>query len=180
MKWLLRLIAFLALAYSLGFAMFMLGLGRPLEDRITDAIVVPTGGAGRIDRGLELLEAGRAKRMLVSGVDPSVRVGELAAVYRSPRRLFDCCVDLGQEAVDTRSNADETASWVRRYHFRSVRLVTSDWHMARARLELANALGAEVEVVGDPVRTNARFSLLVREYNKLLIRRMALLAGYRG
>lgn len=178
---LFRVVAFLALAYALGFVLFMLGLGRPLEGRRTDGIVVPTGGAGRIDRGLEILEAGEAKRMLVTGVDPSVRPRELAAVYQQvPRRLFDCCVDLGQEAIDTRSNADETAGWVRRHRFKSVRLVTSDWHMARARLELANALGDEVEIVGDPVRTNARFGMLASEYNKLMIRRAALLLGYRG
>ncbi|HTG39010.1 YdcF family protein [Sphingomonas sp.] len=178
---LLRVIAFALLAYALGFVLFMLNLGRPLNGEVTDAIVVPTGGAGRIDRGLALLEAKQAKRMLVTGVDPTVRPRELAAVYKStPRRVFDCCVDLGQEAIDTRSNADETAAWVRRYRFRTVRLVTSDWHMARARLELSNALGEEVEILGDGVRTNARFGVLAGEYNKLLIRRAALLLGYRG
>lgn len=178
---LLRILGFVALAYVLGFVLFMLGLGRPLEARTTDAIVVPTGGAGRIDRGLALLGAGQAKRMLVTGVDPSVRPRELAALYpKTPRRLFDCCVDLGQEAIDTRSNGDETAAWVRRHRFRTVRLVTSDWHMARARLELANALGDGVTVLADPVRTNARFGTLASEYNKLLIRRIALLFGYRG
>ncbi len=181
MSVLLRITAFAALAYMLGFALFLLGLGHPLEGQKTDGIVVPTGGAGRIDRGLALLQAGEAKRMLVTGVDPSVRPQELAAVYKStPRRLFDCCVDLGQEAIDTRSNADETAAWVRSQRFRTIRLVTSDWHMARARLELQNALGDEVEIVGDPVRTNARFGVLASEYNKLLIRRIALIVGYRG
>ncbi|HCB77054.1 MAG TPA: hypothetical protein DEP91_12940 [Sphingomonas bacterium] len=178
---LLRVVAFVALAYALGFALFLLGLGHPLEGKKTDAIVVPTGGAGRIDRGLALLEQGQAKRMLVTGVDPTVRPRELAAVYKTtPRRIFDCCVDLGQEAIDTRSNADETAGWVRTNRFRTVRLVTSDWHMARAKLELQNALDSETEIFGDPVRTNARFATLFSEYNKLLIRRVALIAGYRG
>jgi uncharacterized SAM-binding protein YcdF (DUF218 family) len=173
-----RAFSFAALAYALGFVAFLLTLGTPLDDRRTDGIVVPTGGAGRIDRGLELIEAKRADRMLVTGVDPSVRPVELALQYRVPPRLFDCCIDLGQEAVDTRSNGDETAAWVRANRYRTVRLVTSDWHMARARLELANALGDAVEIVGDPVRTNAPFSTLFAEYNKLLIRRVALWIGY--
>jgi uncharacterized SAM-binding protein YcdF (DUF218 family) len=178
---LLRVVAFVALSYALGFALFLLGLGHPLEGQKTDAIVVPTGGAGRIDRGLALLEQGQAKRMLVTGVDPTVRPRELAAIYKTtPRRIFDCCVDLGQEAIDTRSNADETAAWVRANRFRTVRLVTSDWHMARAKLELQNALDSETEIFGDPVRTNARFATLFSEYNKLLIRRVALIAGYHG
>ena len=181
MSVLLRVVAFVALAYALGFALFLLGLGHPLEGKKTDAIVVPTGGAGRIDRGLALLEQGQAKRMLVTGVDPTVRPRELAAIYKTtPRRIFDCCVDLGQEAIDTRSNADETAGWVRTNRFRTVRLVTSDWHMARAKLELQNALDSETEIFGDPVRTNARFATLFSEYNKLLIRRVALIAGYHG
>lgn len=173
-----RVIAVLALAYLLGFAAFMLSLPKPAAPRTTDAIVVLTGGAGRIPRGLALMEDKAAKRMLVSGADPSVRPAELAAEYRAPRRLFACCIDLGHEAVDTRSNAEETAAWVRGRRYRSVRLVTDDWHMPRARLELTNALGDAVEVVSDAVATNPTFGMLVREYNKYLVRRVALLVGY--
>lgn len=174
----LRGVALLALAWALGFALFMLSLGKPLEDDVkTDAIVVLTGGKGRIDRGIALIRAGAAKRMLISGTDPTVRPIELAVQYRTPPRLFRCCIDLGHEAVDTRSNADETAAWVRRRGYKSVRLVTADWHMARARLELSNALGGEAEVVGDGVATQPRFAMLLREYHKYLVRRIALLTG---
>ncbi|TKD51678.1 YdcF family protein [Sphingomonas baiyangensis] len=176
----IRALAFVLLAYALGFVAFLLALGAPLEGTRTDAIVVPTGGPGRIDRGIAILEAGGAERMLVTGVDPRVRPIELALTYRTSPRLFACCIDLGQEAVDTRSNGDETARWVRDRGYASVRLVTADWHMPRARLELANALGDDVTIIGDPVRTNAGFAVLFSEYNKLVIRRIALLVGYRG
>lgn len=173
-----RIAAMLALAWALGFALFMLSLGKPLDMSVrTDAIVVPTGGAGRIDRGIVVLRAKSAKRMLITGTDPTVRPIELAVQYRTPPRLFRCCIDLGHEAVDTRSNADETAAWVRRRGYRSVRLVTADWHMARARLELSNALGGEVEVIGDGVPTQPRFAMLLREYHKYLVRRVVLLTG---
>lgn len=173
-----RLAAMLALAWALGFALFMLSLGRPLDMTMkTDAIVVPTGGAGRIDRGIAVLQAKSAKRMLITGTDPTVRPIELAVQYKTPPRLFRCCIDLGHEAVDTRSNADETAAWVRRRGYRSVRLVTADWHMARARLELSNALGGDVEVMGDGVPTQPRFAMLLREYHKYLVRRIVLLTG---
>lgn len=165
------------LAYVLGFVLFMLALGTPLEGVTTDAIVVPTGARGRINRGLELLNTHAARRMLVSGVGVDVRAADLAREYDVPRRQFDCCVDLGREAVDTRSNAEETARWVERHGFRSVRLVTSDWHMPRARLELAHALGDDVALLGDGVRSNPRLSMLVSEYNKFLIRRLALWSG---
>ncbi len=173
-----RLVAMLALAWALGFALFMLSLGKPLDVSVkTDAIVVPTGGAGRIDRGIVVLQARSARRMLITGTDPTVRPIELAVQYRTPPRLFRCCIDLGHEAVDTRSNADETAAWVRRRGYKSVRLVTADWHMARARLELSYALGGEVEVIGDGVPTQPRFSTLLREYHKYLVRRIVLLTG---
>jgi uncharacterized SAM-binding protein YcdF (DUF218 family) len=171
-----RLAFLLVVAWALGFAAFMLSLGKPLDGRKTDAIVVLTGGSGRIDRGLAVLRAGDAKRMLVSGVDPDVRPGEFAAQYKIDRRLFASSIDLGWQAVDTRSNADETRKWVARHKYKSVRLVTSDWHMPRARLELSHQLPG-VEVIGDAVRSQPGFAMLFREYHKYLVRRVALLIG---
>ena len=172
-----RLLALLALFYFLGFALYAVTLPQPLASRHTDAVVVPTGGKGRIPRGLALLAAGEAKRMLITGADPSVRPGELAAEHRVRPSLFACCIDLGHEAVDTRSNAEETAAWVRAHRYRSVRLVTSEWHMPRARMELRHALDDEVELVGDGVRSNPSLAMLVAEYNKFLVRRFALWFG---
>lgn len=172
-----RLVTVLATLWLAGFAWFMLAMPKPLDNRRTDAIVVLTGGPGRIDRGLALMRARAARRMLISGVAPEVRPIELAVEYRSAPGLFRCCVDLGHEAVDTRSNAEETAAWVRRHGYRTVRLVTSDWHLARARLELVHVLGTDVTVLGDGVHGSPRWGRLIGEYNKLLLRRAALLVG---
>lgn len=169
-----RLIGLLLLAWVLGFGLFMLLLPRAGDDTRTDAIVVLTGGPGRIDRGLDLVERHVARRLLISGVAPEVRPRELAAKYHKPMSLFSCCVDLGHQAIDTRSNADETADWVRAHHYKTVRLVTSDWHLARARLELVAELGNDAVVIGDGVPSSPRFGLLFAEYNKLLIRWFAL------
>ncbi|MDP1027681.1 YdcF family protein [Sphingomonas sp. KR1UV-12] len=176
----LRLLSTLVIGWSLGFAAFMLLLPRPLEGTTTDAIVVPTGGAGRIDRGIALLQEHQAKRMLVTGVGPGVRPRDLARTYRAPEALFACCIDLGADAVDTRSNAEETARWVREHRYTTVRLVTSDWHLPRARMELSAALGPRVVVLGDGVPGNARLATLVNEYNKLVLRRIALWIGWGG
>jgi uncharacterized SAM-binding protein YcdF (DUF218 family) len=172
-----RLSGLVALAWCLGFALFMLVLPKPLEGNTTDAIVVPTGGAGRIDRGIALLQAGQARRMLVTGVAPGVRPIDLAREYRTPSALFACCIDLGADAVDTRSNGEETAAWVKTHGYRTVRLVTSDWHVPRARMELAAAMGDGVLVLGDGVPSSPRLGTLVNEYNKLLLRRVALWLG---
>lgn len=172
-----RLIAIAALVYVLGFVLFMLTLPRPLADTKTDAIVVPTGAPGRIDRGLALIADHQAQRLLISGTAPGVRPIDLAIKYKVPLSLFACCVDLGHEAVDTRSNGEETAKWLRDRGYKSVRLVTSDWHMARARMELEAALDRDVTVVDDGVQGDAALGALIVEYNKLLLRRVALWVG---
>jgi uncharacterized SAM-binding protein YcdF (DUF218 family) len=172
-----RILGLLLLVYGIGLAIFLSTMPPPVVGPKTDAIVVLTGAAGRIDRGLLLLRAHAAKRMLISGVAPQVTPGELAHEYHVSPALFACCIDLGHEAVDTRSNADETADWLRDHGYKSVRLVTSDWHLARAKLELVNAADDDVTVIGDGVPSSPRWAILIGEYNKLLVRRAALLFG---
>ncbi len=172
-----RFFAVLLLAWMLGFAWFAIFLPQPLDGRKTDAIVVLTGGAGRIDRGLALLQGGAAKRMLISGVDRSVRPVELAAEYKAPETLFACCITLGREAIDTRSNAIETARWLDKRDFATVRLVTTDWHMRRAALELRQVLPGTVTLVYDAVSSRPTLRVLAREYNKYVLRRLAALIG---
>ncbi|MBV8686002.1 MAG: YdcF family protein [Alphaproteobacteria bacterium] len=172
-----RALAFLALAYLLGYAAFAVMLPRPGDERQTDAIVVLTGGPKRIERGLDLLAAHRAQRMLVSGVARTVRPPELAVEYPGSAPLFACCIDLGRESVDTRSNAEEVARWLKKRRLGSVRLVTTDWHMPRARFELSRQLGGDVAVYPDAVESNPRLVQLFTEYNKYLLRRAAVFVG---
>lgn len=171
-----RLVALLLLGWALGFAGFMLALPGPAgRTARTDAIVVPTGAPGRIARGLELLEAGLGRRMLVTGTAPGVTRADLARVSGHAATIA-CCVDLGAEAVDTRSNAEETAAWMRAHRYRSVRLVTSDWHARRAALELGSALDRGVVVVVDGVPSQPTLAQALNEYHKLLLRTAVL--GY--
>ena len=172
-----RLIAAVLLLWMLGFAWFAVSLPGPAGDQATDAVVVLTGGRGRIERGLDLIRQKRAQRMLITGVDRQVRPHELAAEYRAPISLFDCCVDLGREAVDTRSNAQETANWVRHHKYRTIRLVTTDWHMARARYELARMLDGQVTIVRDAVPSEPGLLVLLTEYNKYVLRRLSGMMG---
>lgn len=168
-----RGLSLLAIAWCLGFAWFMLTLPGPLEGSTSEAIVVPTGGAGRIDRGLDLLSRHQARRMLVTGVAPGVAAADLTQRHGAAA-LFACCVDLGRDAVDTRTNAGETAAWLARHRYGSVRLVTSDWHLRRAAMELRAAVGPHVVVLADGVPGEPRLLMLVSEYDKLLLRRVLL------
>jgi uncharacterized SAM-binding protein YcdF (DUF218 family) len=172
-----RAIAFLVLLYALGYAVFTVLLPRAAGEQQTDAVVVLTGGAKRLERGLDLLERGRAKRLLVSGVARTVRPAELAAQYGTDPRLFACCIDLGRESVDTRSNAEEVSRWVAKYKFRSIRFITTDWHMPRARLELSRRLPGDVAVLNDAIESNPAFRQLFTEYNKFLLRQASVFVG---
>ncbi len=173
----LRILSLPLLAWLLGFAWFGLLLPEPAPDQKTDAVVVLTGGPRRIDRALEVLEAKQARFMLISGVDPDVRPAELQAEYHWSGALEDCCIDLGFRSVDTRSNATETARWAARRDVRSIRLVTNDWHMRRAQLELAKALPPDITLVPDAVPTRPSFGELFREYNKYWLRYAASILG---
>ena len=172
-----RFVALLLLFYLLGYALFVILLPQPEDLRSTDAIVVLTGGAGRIDRGLDLLERRRARRMLISGVARTVKPAELAVQSGRDATLFECCVDLGRESVDTRSNAEETARWLKRHKFRTVRLVTTDWHMPRASFELSRRVADDVDILEDAISSDPSFHQLFTEYNKYLLRHAAVVVG---
>lgn len=171
----LRFFSLVLLAYLLGFLVFAVTLGSPAEDQRTDAAVAITGASGRIEHAMEVLADGDVKRVLIAGTDPSVTKPDLIDRLGGKERLVNCCVDLGSESVDTRSNAEEAKRWLDRRGYKSLRLITSDWHMRRARYEFRKVLGDSYEVVPDAVRSQPGFMTLFGEYNKYLLRRIAVL-----
>ncbi len=168
-------------AWAVGLLWFIEQIPRRIEqpDTMTDAIVVLTGGARRLGAGLELLARGRAAKLFISGVYRGVDVAEiLRASRRSPEEL-ECCVVLGHDATDTRSNANETGQWMAAEGFTSLRLVTAGYHMPRSRIEFRRAM-PEVRLIAHPVfppnvridewwRWPGTTALLVGEYTKYLI-----------
>ena len=170
-----RAVSLLVLLYAFGFVIFAFTLGRPAPMTVppTDAAVVLTGGSGRIEHAMDVLREHKARRLLISGADPSVTKADLAHRIPGSGDLLECCVDLGSESVDTRSNAEEASRWLAKHNFRTLRLITSDWHMRRARYEFNRALGGRYEVVPDAVRTEPSFLTLFGEYNKYALRRIA-------
>jgi len=119
-----------------------------------DGVVALTGpSALRIAAAMKLIEDGKGKRLLVSGVNRKASRADIRALAKAPGRLYDCCVDLGFSAEDTIGNARETAAWARAYHFKRLIVVTADYHMPRAVLELRGAM-PEGQVVPYPVATD--------------------------
>ena len=173
-----RALSLLLLLYALGFVLFAFTLGKaaPANAQPTDAAVVLTGGAGRLEHAVDVLRSGKAKRLLVAGADPSVTKADIARRLNGKHQLIRCCVDLGSESVDTRSNAEEAGRWLAKHKFHSLRLITSDWHMRRARYEFRKVLKSNYVILPDAVRTEPSFLTLFGEYNKYVLRRIAVWA----
>jgi uncharacterized SAM-binding protein YcdF (DUF218 family) len=131
----------LALAGMLGFLTFVYSLDRFERKPETgaDGIVVLTGGAQRIDDAINLLAEGYADRLLISGVNEKTNREQISRLNPGQRHLFDCCVDLDYRARNTIGNAIEIRRWTERNHFASLIVVTSNYHMPRALVELEHA-----------------------------------------
>jgi len=169
LRWLIRFSFIPVIIYALGMVWFMNSLPGAAGAQKTDGIVVLTGGPGRLSRGFQLIEGGTAERMLISGVAEQVRPEELAARYRVPMRLLRCCVELGRDATDTRTNGQEVAEWARRHNMRSIRIVTNDWHLRRARKEIGWRIDGGTQLLSDGVPSPRTFGQLFVEYNKYLV-----------
>lgn len=125
----------LMLLWAGGFAVFLAMLPKPVQGapNAADGIVVYTGGGGaRISSAMSLLAGGAGQRLLISGVHPDTSAARLSEFWSGPRDRFDCCVDLGHDALTTEGNADELKAWIETRRYRRIILVTSDYHMPRA------------------------------------------------
>jgi uncharacterized SAM-binding protein YcdF (DUF218 family) len=142
-------------AAVIGFVRFLSQLhGTEIKpDRHADGIVVLTGGSSRVSDAMELLAAGYGKRLLISGVHPTNDASDISRSLPDSQSLMGCCVDLDRSAVNTRSNAAETRRWAHERGFKSLIVVTSNYHMPRATVELSHAMPDIVlipfAVVGD-------------------------------
>jgi uncharacterized SAM-binding protein YcdF (DUF218 family) len=152
--------------------------------RNADGIVALTGGPFRINDALDLLAAGRGKRLLISGVNPVTRPGEISRLVPEHQRWFACCVDIDHSATNTIGNAVETRRWVKARGFQSLIVVTANFHMPRAMFELGHELPdvalVPYGVVSDKVRVEAWWEnsetarLLFLEYLKYIVARVRL------
>jgi uncharacterized SAM-binding protein YcdF (DUF218 family) len=109
-------------------------------DRNADGIVVLTGGDSRVSDALALLAAGRAKRLLISGVYTGTTTSDIARQVVDYNRLLSCCVDLDYSAFNTLGNAVGARQWTVKNGFHSLIVVTSAYHMPRALAELSHQL----------------------------------------
>lgn len=174
-----RIVLVAILVYGLGFVVFATTLPRrPSAMPHADAIVTLTGGDARLDTAVSLLEKGAAKRLLITGVHPSITKPEIKQLAHGGPK-FDCCADLDFAAEDTRENASEAAAWMRAHNFRSLILVTANYHMRRSLSAFATDM-PKVTLIPYPVepegvnfahwwRDPRTVRLLHAEYAKFLL-----------
>jgi uncharacterized SAM-binding protein YcdF (DUF218 family) len=148
---------------------------KPYDDSIrTDAIIVLTGGDKRVNQGLDLLADDKGKQLLISGVNGKVKTEELIDLWNGDKEKVRCCITLGYGASDTASNATETDDWIKNKNIKSIRLVTSNYHMARSLLmfnkQLPQIAIYKHPVVPDDFEPWGRqfWKLTFSEYNKWL------------
>ena len=129
-------------AWALGFLAFVSAIPESVDDPSgeTDAIVVLTGGSGRLEEGITLLSEKRAKKLFVSGVYQGVDVQQLLDISRRAPEELTCCIALGYAANSTLGNATETAEWLTDERFKSIRLVTANYHMPRSLAEFRHVM----------------------------------------
>ncbi len=170
-------------AFLIGLGVFLGGVThteRPPAIR-ADGIVVFTGGAQRISEAVDLLASKKGRRLLISGVHPSNTEDELIRATPELKIWYECCIDLDYLARNTIGNAIETRRWARTHRFSSLIVVTSNYHMPRAILELSHAM-PHVQLVpysviptspnqGYFAATMARTRLFLIEYVKFLFAR---------
>lgn len=143
----------------------------------TDAIVVLTGGSGRLNEALDLLQQDMADQLFVSGVYQGVDVKTLFKLFRHDPRELEARIGIGT-AINTMGNATETAAWIAAQGYKSMRLVTAAYHMPRSLLEFHNAM-PDTMITAHPVFPEhvkieqwwvwpGTMALLAGEYNKLM------------
>jgi uncharacterized SAM-binding protein YcdF (DUF218 family) len=173
-----------ALLFAAGFYWFVqqMPVVEMSPTRNADGIVVLTGGALRISDALDLLSSGHGRRLLISGVNRTTPSYEIARLVPEHQRWFSCCVDLGRSATNTIGNAVETRRWVEDRGFKSLIVVTANYHMPRAMAEVGHELPGVAlvpyAVVSDRVKVDdwwdnpSTARLLFLEYLKYIVARV--------
>ncbi len=148
----------------------------------SSAIVVLTGGDGRIDAGLDLFAARRGLYLYITSVHPNITEENIRDRWHGETPLPICCITLDYEADSTVENAEQTKAWITLVQnttgqkISSIRLVTSDYHIQRALVDFKRVL-PNITVYPHPIisrrvhKDNELYwRVMMTEYHKYLVR----------
>lgn len=104
------------------------------------AITALTGASNaRIVAAVQLADSLQLP-LLISGVHVDTSESDIAEIAGVKVTEIQCCVTLGRAAATTEGNGSEVAEWARRHGVTRLIVVTSEYHMDRALLELRRAM----------------------------------------
>jgi len=142
----------------------------------TDAVVVLAGGKGRVEEGIRLYRAGGGSFLFLVGVDPSVRKRDLVTEQPGEQIILE------NMSANTLENALYARDLLARKNVRSLELITSRYHMLRARLIFRNVLPKDIAIYPHPVDSRnfkeewwlygGSFRLLFTEFYKYYLYRI--------
>ncbi len=153
----LRSFLFVLVLFLAGFALFLYKIPSisTKSQEETDAIIVLTGGLNRINTGFKILNSDKSQKLFISGVYNDTKLKELFVLHDNEIKsllLGNKKIEIGKEATSTRENAIETYKWIKKNNIKTIRLVTSNYHMPRSIFEF-NKLLPNVKIIPHPVFT---------------------------
>jgi len=191
--WILVLTIFAVMgSWIYGLTQFVDNLPKTInEDQsVADGVVIFTGGTMRLEEGIKLLNENKGQRLLVSGVGECTSLDSVLMLSGFlPDNVISLKdrIDLGYAAKNTRGNAVEVAKWVREHNYKSIRLVTANYHMTRSYFELSTEM-PDIKIIQNPVfpaelkldkwwQQGLAKKILISEYNKYIARRVSAVLG---
>ena len=141
-----------------------------------DAIVVYTGGQGRINAALELFANNDIDYLFISGTGNRTTIDHILSMSDEDIKIdagkIECCINLDKISKNTHENALNAAKWIKNNDLNSIILVTADYHMPRSLFETRSAL-SDIEITPYALRRifesddQAKiFFLVISEYHK--------------
>jgi len=178
LKRFIKLTSVIVFLWLMGFSVFLFSIpAKPSKNYLeTEAFIIFTGGTNRVSTGIEEFTKSKADKILISGV--GINVSKADIVSRLPEIHENLNNDekivLGRIANSTFSNATETAIFVQLNKVKSITVVTSNYHMPRSRILLANKIpDTQVEYLPIVTKEKGQFfrkiGLLLSEYHKSVV-----------
>jgi len=119
----------------------------------SDVIVVLTGGEQRLEHGLKRWVAGAAPVIYISGVGDGITNMQIARAYGRQvpglRQMGLQNMVVDDVANSTITNASETKAWLQERGYKTVRLVTANYHMPRAEMLFSETM-PDLTIIPDP------------------------------
>jgi uncharacterized SAM-binding protein YcdF (DUF218 family) len=146
-RWAIRLVLFFVILLAfVGATLYLFVF--PHQDRVThaDAVVVLSGGrTDRLPKGLKLVQAGVARTLVISdGLAEDYPQANALCRRREPFKV----ICFKPDPYSTRGEAEGVARLAARHRWRSLVVVTSRYHVFRARILFKRCFKGRLAVVG--------------------------------